>query len=55
MYKRMPKILRADAVMLRVGVTYRRVRKDRDVWEIDESEQVHDFMSYMDIRPRGIA
>ena len=58
MYKRMPKILRHDSRMLRVGVTFKRIRKDRDMWEmIDEPAEAHDYMAYMDIRPkhRGIA
>lgn len=46
MYKRMPKTLRRDSVMLRLGTTYRRIRKDRDGFELVDRPDNDARLSY---------
>lgn len=53
--KRLPKILRHDALLFQVGTTVRRLRKDRDQWELVlDSEAEGHALYYMDIRPTAI-
>lgn len=55
MSKRLPKILRHDALLFQVGTTVRRLRKDRDQWELVlDSEAEGHALYYMDIRPTAI-
>lgn len=60
MSKSVPKVLRCDALLFRLGTSYRQVRKGRDRWEqIDDPSTADDAavaapLYYEDIRPEAI-
>lgn len=53
---RSPKVLRCDALLFKLGTSYKRKRKDRDGFELDEvPPREPAVLYYEDIRPRGTA
>jgi hypothetical protein len=49
--KNVPKLLRADLKLFQLGTSFRRERKDRDVWELADSPVLEPKLYYEDYRP----
>lgn len=50
MSKKLPKKLRQDSLIFKLGVTAKRIRKDRDQWElVDNADEAR--MYYEDMLP----
>lgn len=50
----MPKVLRRDLVLFQVGTSYKKIRKDRDNWKLDERSDDEITLYYEDIRPNKV-